>query len=235
MRIGTNMNLEMRQFVKCLLIEHCDVSVWSHDEMHGIDNEVIDHRLCVNPKVKKVWQKCRSFNAEKYVAIAEEVDRLLVARFILEAHYPEWMSKVVLVRKSNSKWKMCVDFTYINKACCKDIFSLPYINLIVDSTTGHHLLSFMDTYSRYNQIRMNPDDEEKKTFIMDQKLYCYRAMPFGLENAGATYQQLVNRMFKNQISHNIEVYVDNLIVKSKELEHHLDDLREASHSYAGKE
>lgn len=97
---------------------------------------------------------------------------------------------------------MCFAFTDLNKACSKDSFQLPCNNLIVDSTAGHHILSFMDTYSRYNQICMNPDDEEN-TFIIDRELYCYSAIPFGMKNVGATYQWLVNRMFKIQIRRNM--------------------------------
>ncbi|KAF5442604.1 hypothetical protein F2P56_035244 [Juglans regia] len=134
---------------------------------------------------------------------------------------------MVLVKKSSSKWRMCVDFTNLNKACPKDNFSLPRIDLLIDSTTGHHMLSFMDTYSGYSQIRMKPEDEEKTSFITDRGLYCYKAMPFRLKNTKATYQWLVNRMFKDQIGWNMEVYMDDLLVKSETLRQHLDDLREA--------
>ncbi|KAF5450622.1 hypothetical protein F2P56_030954 [Juglans regia] len=122
---------------------------------------------------------------------------------------------------------MCVDFTDLNKVCLKDSFPLPHIDLIVDSMAGHRKLSFMDTYSGYNQIRMNQEDKEKTSFITGRGLYCYMAMPFGLKNVGATYQRLVNHMFKNQTGRNIKVYVDDLLVKSVTLEQHLNDLREA--------
>ena len=88
-----------------------------------------------------------------------------------------------------------MDFTDLNKACPKDSFPLPRIDQLVDVTAGHELLSFMDAYSGYNQIRMNKADEEKTAFTTDQGLYCYKVMPFGLKNAGATYQRLVNRIF----------------------------------------
>lgn len=102
---------------------------------------------------------------------------------------------------------------------------MPCFELIVDSTVGHHILSFMDAYLGYNQIRiMNLDDEEKTSFITDHGLYCYRAMLFGLKNTGATYQTLVNRMFKDEIGCNMEVYMDDLLIESKEPKHHLEDL-----------
>ena len=115
---------------------------------------------------------------------------------------------------------MCVDFTNLNNAYPKDNFPLPIIDQLVDSTAGHKLLTFMDAFSRYNQIQMAEEDYEKTG------LYCYRVMPFGLKNIGATYQRLVNQMFNKQIGRNVEVYVDDILVKSKEEEDHLDDLKE---------
>ena len=96
----------------------------------------------------------------------------------------------------------------------------------MDSTAGHKLLTFMDTFSRCNQIKMAEEDQEKTAFITSQGLYCYKVMPFELKNAGVTYQRLVNKMFNRQIGRNMEVYVDDILVKSKEELAHLDDLRE---------
>ena len=121
---------------------------------------------------------------------------------------------------------MCVDFTDLNKACPKDSFPLPRIDQLVDSTVGHKLLTFMNAFSGYNQIMMLEEDQEKIAFITSQELYCYRVMPFGLKNAGATYQRLVNRMFSKQIGRNMEVYVDDMLIKIKEEFTHLDDLEE---------
>jgi hypothetical protein len=103
---------------------------------------------------------------------------------------------MVMVKKSNGKWRMCVDFTDLNNACLKDSFPLPHISALVDSTAGYELLSFMDAFSGHNQIFMHPSDQGKIAFITDQGLYYYKIMPFGLKNAGATYQCLVNKMFQ---------------------------------------
>ena len=151
---------------------------------------------------------------------------MLTAGFIQEIYYPDWLTNVVLVKKANRKWRMCVNFTDLNKACPKDSFPLPRIDQLMDSTAGHKLLTFMNAFSGYNQIKMAKEDQEKTAFIMSQGLYCYKVMPFGLKNAGATYQRLVNKMFNKQISRNMEVYVDDMLVKSKEELAHLDDLRE---------
>ena len=155
-----------------------------------------------------------------------EVKKLLATNFIREVYYPEWLANVIMVKKANGKWRMCVDFTDLNSACPKDSFPLPRINQLVDSIARHKLLTFMDAFSRYNQIQMAKEDQEKTAFITSQGLYCYRVMPFGLKNAEATYQRLVNQMFSKQIGRNVEVYVDDMLVKSKEEENHLDDLRE---------
>ena len=121
---------------------------------------------------------------------------------------------------------MCVDFTDLNNACPKDSFPLPKIDQLIDSIVRHKLLTFMDAFSGYNQIQMAEEDQEKTAFITSKGLYCYRVMPFGLKNAGATYQRLVNQMFSKQIRRNVEVYIDDMLVKSKEEEDYLDDLRE---------
>ena len=121
---------------------------------------------------------------------------------------------MVMVKKSNGKWRMCVDFTDLNRACPKDGYPLPWIDTLVDSTARHELLSFMDAFSGYNQIKMNEEDQEKTSFITSQGIFCYKVMPFGLKNAGATYQRLMNKMFTHQIGRNVQVYVDDMLVKS---------------------
>lgn len=120
----------------------------------------------------------RSFSIEKCTTITKEVNHLLAVGFIREVHYPDWLSNGMLVKKPNGKWRMFVNFTDLNKTCTKDCFPLPQINLIVDSTVGHGMLTFMDAYLAYNQIRMNLDDKEKTSFITDRGLYCYTTILF---------------------------------------------------------
>ena len=143
------------------------------------------------------------FVSERDQAIAEEVRKLQEAIFIREVYYPDWLANVVMVKKASGKWRMCVDFADLNKACPKDSYPLPRVDVLVDSTARHQLLSFMDAFSGYNQIRMHKDDQEKTSFVTSQGLFYYRVMPFGLKNAGTTYQRLMNRMFAPQISRNV--------------------------------
>jgi len=109
---------------------------------------------------------------------------------------------------------MCTNYTSLNKVYPKDSYPLPNIDKLVDNAAGYKYLSFMDAYSGYNQISMYPNDEEKMTFITEQKVYCYRMMPFGLKNAKATYQKMMNTVFKDLIGNLVEVYMDDMIVKT---------------------
>ena len=188
----------------------------------------------MSPSSPPIQQKKRVFAPERDRAIAEEVHKLQEASFIREVYYLDWLVSVVMVKKASRKWKMCVDFTDHNKACPKDSYPLPRVNILVDSTARHQLLSFMDAFPGYNKIRMHKDDQEKTSFVTNQGLFCYRVMPFGLKNAGTTYQRLMNRMFALQIGRNVQVYVDDMLVKSRREENHLEDLRETFdtlHSY----
>ena len=155
------------------------------------------------------------YGPERAAAANTEVQKLLEAGFIQECHYPEWFSNVVLVKKPNGTWRMCVDFTNLKKVCPKDSYLLPKIDKLVDATARHALLSFMDTFSGYHQIPLWPEDQEKTTFIIDHDLHFYKMMPFRLKNEGATYWCLVNKLIEPLIGQTMEVYVEDMIVKSK--------------------
>ncbi|XP_063942768.1 uncharacterized protein LOC135150410 [Daucus carota subsp. sativus] len=209
LRIGSKLKGELKANLIHFLRSNLDVFAWCHADMIGIDPG-----------------KRRPVSGERAQALKEEVDRLLGAKLIKESFYLTWLANPVLVKKPNGKWRTCVDFTDLNKACPKDSFPLPKIDQLVDATAGHALLSFTDAYSGYNQIPMHEPDQEHTSFITDRGLYCYIGMPFGLINAGATYQRLVNMMFKEQIGKTMEVYVDDMLVKSKEAQDHIQHLAE---------
>lgn len=185
-KIGADPAEEVKVNLISFLRGHADIFAFSADEMPGIDPEFMLHRLNVNEDVRPVKQKKQNFSSEKNAAIKEEVDKLLAANFIEPCDYPEWLANVVMVKKANGSWRMCVDFTDLNKACPKDCYPLPKIHQLVDSTSGHALLSFMDAFFGYHQIRLLETDRNKAAFITDVGVYAYKAMPFGLKNAGAT-------------------------------------------------
>ena len=155
--------------------------------MMGVSPKVIQHKLIVDSKIKPIQQKRQVFTPERNQEVTDKVNKLLSAGFIQKVYYPDWLANAVLVKKANRKWRMCVDFMDLNKACPNDSFPPPRIDQLVNSTAGHRLLTFMDAFSGYNQIKMAEKDQEKTAFITGQGLYCYKVMPFRLKNAIATY------------------------------------------------
>lgn len=160
-RIGTQADPSIRKELAIFLKDNQDVFAWSYEDMLGISPSTMVHKPNVCPSFPPVRQKKRVFAQERDKAIAEEMRKLLKADFIKEVYYPKWLANMVMVKKANGKWRMCVDFTDLNKACPKDRYPLPHINLLVDSKTSHQLLSFMDAYSGYNQIKLDEGDQEK--------------------------------------------------------------------------
>ena len=156
--IGSKLEKDIRSSLIHFLEQNMGVFSWKQEDMGGVDPAVITHRLNIDPSFKPVKQKRRSFAPERQKAINEEVDKLLQAKAIREVEYLEWLANVVLIKKENGKWRLCIDFTNINKACPKDSFPLPRIDLIVDATAGHELLSFANVFSGYNQISIDPND-----------------------------------------------------------------------------
>src|SRR3954467_12381994 len=226
LQIGSCLQEPLKTKLVNFLRANLDVFAWTPSDMPRIDPEVIAHELNIQPQFKPVKQKKRCLGLDRQMAAEEEVEKLLQAGFIQEITYLEWLANVVLVKKSNGKWRMCVDFTDLNDACPKDHYPLPRIDQVIDRASGHQMLSFMDAFSGYNQILMADKDKEKTAFITESGTYHYNVMPFGLKNAGATYQRLVNKIFKKQVGRNIEVYVDDMLVKSAVEMDHIRDLEE---------
>ncbi|XP_012834007.1 PREDICTED: uncharacterized protein LOC105954870 [Erythranthe guttata] len=222
-RIGSDLDPTTERQLINFLRHNGDVFAWKAQDLSGIPPQVALHRLNVDKRLKPVKQRKRTFGPERNKHIKAEVAKLLEAGHIRPLQYPEWLSNVVLVPKPGGKWRLCVDFTDLNKACPKDPFPLPRIDQLIDSTSGCELLCFLDAYQGYNQILLAPEDQERASFITDQCIYCYQVMPFGLRNAGATYQRLVNKMFADQIGKNMEVYIDDMLVKSVKVSDHLTD------------
>ena len=156
--------------------------------------------------------------------IRDEVTKFKRGGAIKEVFYPKLLANIVVVKKKSGKWRVCVDFTDLNKACPKDPFPMPRIDQLVDATAGHPRMSFLDAFQGYHQILLALEDQEKTTFVTPTGNYHYKVMPFDLKNAGSTYQRMMTRMFEPQLGKNIEIYVDDMVVKSKEVSKHLGDL-----------
>jgi hypothetical protein len=192
--------------------------------MPGIPRDVVEHSLDIRAGARPVKQHLHRFDKEKRRAIGEEVHKLMAAGFIKEVFHPEWLANPVLVKKKGGKWRMCVDYTGLNKACPKVPYPLPRIDQIVDSTAGCETLSFLDAYSGYHQIKMKESDQLATSFITPFGMYCYITMPFGLRNAGATYQRCMNHVFEEHIGRTVETYVDDIVVKTRKASDLLSNL-----------
>ena len=131
-----------------------DVFAWSYEDMLGLDPTIVQHHLPILPHAKPVKQKLRRLHPRWSLQVKEEIQKQLSVGFLLVVEYPEWLANVVPVPKKDCKVRVCVDFRDLNKANPKDDFPLPHIDMLVDNTAGHPMLSFMDGFCGYNQILM---------------------------------------------------------------------------------
>ncbi|XP_035845188.1 uncharacterized protein LOC118491476 [Helianthus annuus] len=175
-----------------------------------------EHQLNVSEDAKPVVHTKRHLGDIKHDAMKEQVLELLNAGIIREVRYQTWVASPVMVKKPNGSWRMCVDYKDLNKACPRDCYALPDIDEKIDSLATFRWKCFLDCYKGYHQVQMAVQDEDKTAFRTPTGLYCYTKMPFGLKNAGATYQRLMNETFSDAIGKYIEVYMDDLVIMSKE-------------------
>ncbi|GJY30021.1 reverse transcriptase domain-containing protein [Tanacetum coccineum] len=199
--IGSTLTEEGRNKLCGLLQRNLDIFAWKPADMTGTPRHITEHRL-------NVREGCS------------------LAGIMKEVHYHDWLSNLVMVKKHDDSWRMCVDFKDLNKACPKDGYPLPKIDWKVESLCRFPFKYFLDTYKGYHQIQMAKEDEEKTAFITSQGIFCYTKMPFGLRNARATYQHLVDKVFHKQIGRNLEVYVDDLVIKGRTEDEIVRDIEE---------
>ncbi|GKE14800.1 reverse transcriptase domain-containing protein, partial [Tanacetum coccineum] len=224
--IGSTLTEEGRNKLCGLLQRNLDIFAWKPADMTGVPRHIAEHRLNIREGCSPVRQKKRGQAADRNQAIQEEVGKLVEAGIMKEVHYHDWLSNPVMVKKHDDSWRMCVDFKDLNKACPKDGYPLPEIDWKVESLCGFPFKCFLDAYKGYHQIQMAKEDEEKTAFITSQGIFCYTKMPFGLRNAGATYQRLVDKAFHKQIGRNLEVYVDDIVIKSRTKDEIVKDIEE---------
>jgi hypothetical protein len=165
--------------------------------------------------------------AEVLEEVKKEVEKMIEAGFIRTCRYAEWISSAVPVQKKDGRWRVCVDFRDLNRATPKDEYPMPVAETLINAAAGHKILSFMDGNASYNQIFMAPEDIHKTAFRVPGAvgLFKYVVMTFRLKNAGATYQRAMNYMFHDLIGKLVEIYIDDVVVKSASAEGHLGDLQ----------
>nr|GEY19782.1 reverse transcriptase domain-containing protein [Tanacetum cinerariifolium] len=184
--IGGSLSDKGRTELCSVLKKNLDIFVWQPSDMTGVPRSVAEHRLNIQEGYTPVRQKKMGQAPERARAIQAEVQKLVDAGIMREVYYHDWLSNPVMVKKHDESWRMCVDFTDLNRAYA---------------------------YKGYHQIQLAKADEEKTAFHTRHRVYCYTKMPFGLKNAGVTYQRLMDKAFESQVGRNIEVYVDDLVVK----------------------
>nr|GEW20943.1 reverse transcriptase domain-containing protein [Tanacetum cinerariifolium] len=212
--IGGSLSDKGRTALCSVLKKNLDIFAWQPSDMTGVPRSVAEHRLNIREGYLPVRQKKSGQAPERAKAIQAEVQKLVDTRIMREVYYHDWLSNPVMVKKHDGSWRMCVDFTNLNKACPQDCYPLPEIVWKVESLCGYPFKCFLDAYKGYHQIQLAEADEEKTAFHIGHGVYCYTKMPFGLKNVGATYQRLMDKAFESQVRRNIEVYVDDLVVKS---------------------
>ena len=211
-----------------LLREYVDCFAWNYTEMPGLSRELVEHRLPIKPGFRPHKQAPRRFNPLMYDRIKAEINRLLEAGFIRPCRYADWISNIVPVEKKDSgKLRVCIDFRDLNRATPKDEYPMPIADMLINAASSHKVLSFLDGNAGYNQIFMAIEDMSKTAFICPGfvGLFEWVVMTFGLKNAGATYQRAMNLIFHDLLGVILEVYIDDIVVKSDGLNPHLSDLR----------
>jgi hypothetical protein len=224
--IGANLSAEVDRDLVRFLNKNKDVFAWSAKDLQGVDRDIIEHALETDEKIPPKKQKLRKMSKEKVKAVEAEVQRLQDAQVIREVKYLVWLANTVPVKKKNGKRRMCVDFTDLSKACKKDDFPLERVDKIVDDAANSEMLSRVDMFSGYHQIRVRKEDEEKTSFITPFGTFCFVRMLEGLKNAGCTFSRMIAIVLHPQIGRNILAYVDDIVVKSIQRKDHISELAE---------
>jgi hypothetical protein len=175
-----------------LLKEFADIFAWQYDDLKTFDIEVIQHKIPLNKDTKPFRQKLRSFNPLLLPTMEREIKKLLDACIIIPLRYSEWIVNLVSVRKKNGEMRLCIDFKNLNKCSRKDNYPLPKMEHILQKVSGSKLMSFIDGFSGYNQIVVHPKDKEKTAFMTPWGTFMYENIPFGLMNAGVTFQRVMD-------------------------------------------
>jgi hypothetical protein len=211
-----------------LLKEYKDCFAWDYSEMPGLDRSIVGHWLPIKSGFRPYKQPPRKIYKDEVLAdVKKEVERLLDANFIRPCRYAEWISNIVPVYKKNGKMRVCIDLWDLNRATPMDEYPMPVADLLVDAAVGHKVISFMDGNAGYNQIFMAIEDISKTAFRCPSHigLFEWIVMTFGLKDAGATYQRAMNYIFHEFIGKVVEIYIDDVVIKSLNHDTHLENVK----------
>jgi len=208
LKINPSLSAKREEQLCKVLRQHLDAFAWDYKEMKVVHPSICTHHIYIKEGCKPLCQPHRRMNPALKDIVKEELQKLLDAGFIYPISYSEWVSPLVLVPKKNGKWRICVDYRELNKATDKEHFSFPFIDQVLDGLVGKKLFSFLDGFSGYNQIQINPKDQGKTTFTCPWGTFSYRVLPFGLCNAPATQREFLC-IFVELVCDSIEIYMDD--------------------------
>jgi ribonuclease HI len=214
-KLSRNLTKEQRAKYTKLLKEFADVFAWTYEDLKMYDISVIEHKIPLKEEAKPFKQKLRQINPMLLPVMEREVKKLLDAQIIVPLRYSEWVANLVLVRKKSGEIRLCVDFRNLNRSSRKDNYTLPNMEHILQRVTGASRISMIDGFSGYNQISVMPEDNEKTTFTTPWGTFMYAKMPFGLMNAGETFQRAMDIAFIGEKDQFLVIYLDDITVFSK--------------------
>jgi hypothetical protein len=225
-KVGKTTPIEERKEIVRLLKEYRDVLAFSYDELKVYMEDVIHHVIPLKKETKPFKQKLRQINLKLAPLVQQELQKMLEVGIIAQTRHSSWCSNLVIAKKKNGKIRLCIDFRNLNIACTKDHYPLPKMETLLQRVTGSGMISMLDGFLGYNQIRIKEEDRHKTTFTTPWGTFEYLRMPFGLSNAGATFQRAMDYAFRGLIGKIIEIYQDDLTVFSKDGKSHIDHLRQ---------
>jgi hypothetical protein len=224
--ISKKFDTSLREPMIALLKEYSDCFAWDYMEMPGLDRSIVKHRLPLKKGFRSFQQRACQMMAEVLEEVKKEIEKMLEEGFIRPCRYVEWISSIVPIQKKDGRWRVCVDFRDLNRATPKDEYPMSVAETLINAAASNKILSFMDGNAGYNKIFMAPEDIHKTAFRVPgaMGLLHYVVMTFGLENVGATYQRTMNYIYHDLISKLVEIYINDVVVKSTSTRGHLEDL-----------
>jgi hypothetical protein len=228
--VNRTLETDPRDEMISLLKEYSDCFAWNYIEMPGLSREIVERQLPIKSGLRPFKQKPRTFRPDLLPRMKDKIHRLLEANFIRPYKYTEWVSNIMPVEKKESgKLRVCIDFCNLNRATPKYDYHMPIADTLINNASGNRIISFLDGSAGYNQIFMAEEDVSETTFICPGfiGLFEWGVMTFGLKNAGATYQRAMNLIFHELLGNTMEVYIDDIVVKSAEFSSHIADLCKA--------
>jgi hypothetical protein len=200
--------------------QYLDIFAWSYEDLKVFDTEIIHHKIPLKPGSKPIRKKSRQCNPLLLPIIEKELKRLLESKIIVPLRYSEWVANLVPVRKKNREIRLCVDFRNLNRCSLKDNYPLTKMDHISQRVVGAKRIYMLDGYLGYNQISLVEEDKKKTSFTTPWGTFMYEKMPFGLMNAGATFQRAMDISFIGKNNRFVVIYLNDIIVFSASDEEH---------------